>query len=149
MEIFQSHNTPRKRVQIKFPKKGKTKQSFKNECDINLIIERHTKTGQAAPLNRHKPNYGYATSQDFGEAMRTVTDAQTSFNNLSEEIRSRFNDNPGQFLDFVQNPGNKDEGAELGLWPKDPTTILLDDEPPVTPENMDPPKETDTQPKKD
>ncbi len=157
-QLFQSHNTPRKRVQITFPKKGKTKQSFKDQCDINLIIARHTNTGQLSHINNHEALYGYATSQDFAEAMRTVTAAQTSFNNLSDEIQTRFNGDPGQLLDFVQDPDNQAEGADLGLWPKDPIPeagvtqdrSLHDDLEPLkhqdTDKTSDPGKKTDKPP---
>ncbi len=153
--LFQSHNTPRKRVRIKFGKKSRTKQSFKDACDINLIIANHTRTGQISHLNHNTANYGYATSQDFASAMRTVTDAQNSFNNLSEEIQDRFNNSPGQFLDFIQDPDNKAEAIELGLRPKDPIAepgvdrdLAADDlleprKPPDPGKSQDPGKKTD------
>ncbi len=146
MDIYQSHNTPRKRVQIKFPKKGKTKQSFKDQCDINLIIARHTNTGVVSHLNKSTPGYGYATSQDFSQAMRSITDAQNSFNNLSDEIQERFEGDPSKLLEFSQDPANKDEGVQLGLWPEDPTQ-----EPkkaPIPPEKT-PEEKTDTDSKQE
>jgi len=147
MDIYQSHNTPRKRVQITFAKKGRTKQSFKDDCDINKIIARHTRTGQIGHLNKNNPGYGYATSQDFSEAMRTITDAQNGFNDLSEEIQNRFNNDPGALLDFAQNPDNQAEGEQLGLWPKTPTTGPK--EPETPPEKPPEDKKTDTESKKD
>ncbi len=128
--LYQSHNTPRQRVKISFGKKSKTKQSFKDECDINKIIARHSKTGAISHLNKNNPGYGYATGQDFATAMRTVTDAQNQFNNLSEEIQTRFAGDPGQLLDFVHDPENKAEGAQLGLWPEDPTEALKEPQKP-------------------
>ncbi len=149
-QLFQSHNTPRKRVQLTFPKKGRTKQAFADECDINLIIDRHTKTGQIGHMNKAQPSYGYATSQDFATAMRTVTDAQNSFNNLSDEIQKHFDGDPGRMLDFIQDPANKDKGVQLGLWPEDPNKDLeLPPEVKKTPPETTPEKKTDTEPKKD
>ncbi len=150
MQLFQSHNTPRKRVQITFPKKGKTKQSFKDQCDINIILAKYDQTGALGHLNKATPNYGYATSENFAEAMRTVTDAQTGFQNLSEKIKNRFDNNPGKLLDFVQDPANKQEGAELGLWPKDSPTQLLEPPTPPEPKKTPPPdKKAEPKPKKD
>lgn len=146
-QIFQSHNTPRKRVQIKFDKKTKTKQSFKDECDINKIIARHTRTGVITHQNNNTPNYGYATGQDFASAMRTVTDAQNAFNNLSDEIQQRFNGNPSELLEFIENPENQKKGAQLGLWPEDPTEAPT--EPLKQPPEPTPEEKTDTEPKKD
>ena len=140
-KLFQSHNTPRKRVQIKFPKKGKTKQSFKESCDINKIIAKYDRTGALSHMNNTPAEYGYATSQDFSEAMRTVIEAQTSFEQLPDEIRKRFADNPAAFLDFVHDPANKDEGAQLGLWPEEPPTAPKE---PVDPPEEPPEEKTDT-----
>ncbi len=145
--LFQSHNTPRKRVQIKFPKKGRTKQSFKDECDINLIIARHTKTGVLSHINNTQAEYGYATSQDFASAMRTVTQAQAQFNELSDEIKNRFGGSPAAFLDFAQDPANKDEGVQLGLWPEDPNTASAEAD--KTPPETSPEEKTDKTSKED
>ncbi len=109
------HNTPRKRQQISFPKKGRTKQSFKDECDINQIMAKYQKTGAMAHINQHGGNYAFATSLDFSEAMRLVTQAQDMFDGLPSSIRNRFANDPAQFLDFVQDANNIDEMAELGL----------------------------------
>ncbi len=118
------------RVQTETPGKSRTKQSFKNECDINTIMAKYQKTGAIAHVNKHATEYGFATSADFSTAMRTVTVAQEMFDGLPSSIRNRFNNNPGQFLDFVQDANNKVEGQELGLWPKDPKSTSTEDETP-------------------
>ncbi len=104
------------RVQIEFAKKGRTKQSMKDECDINLIMAKYQKTGAIAHLNRHGADYGFATSEDFASAMRTVTVAQDMFDHLPSSIRNRFANNPAAFLDFVQDADNRQEAIELGLF---------------------------------
>ncbi len=114
---------PRNKVRIKFAKNGRTKQSMKDECDINKIMEKFQKTGALAHVNKHEAEYGFATSEDFASAMRTVTVAQEMFDDLPSSIRNRFGNNPGAFLDFVQDANNKKEGQELGLWPKDPDGV--------------------------
>lgn len=140
------HNTPRKRFQISFPLKGKTKQSFRDQCDINKIMDRHLKTGQIAHVNNHQPQYGYATSLDFTQAMRLVTQAQDMFDGLPSTIKDRFNNNPAQFLDFAQDANNADEMQDLGLLPK------LDSpgpKEPETPPEDTPEEKTDKTPEKE
>ncbi len=114
---------PFNRVRIKFAKNGRTKQSMKDECDINKIMAKFQKTGALAHVNKHEAEYGFATSDDFASAMRTVTVAQEMFDDLPSSIRNRFGNNPAAFLDFVQDANNKKEGQELGLWPKDPEGV--------------------------
>ena len=128
------HNTPRKRVQLKFAKKGRTKQSFADECDINNIMAKYQKTGAITHVNRHGAQYDFATSTDFTEAMRTVVTAQNMFDGLPSSIRTRFANDPAQFLDFVQDANNTAEMKKLGLIATDqPPEIPSDEKPEDTP----------------
>ncbi len=115
---YTSHAGPFTKVSITFPKKGRTKQSFKDECDINNIMAKYQKTGALAHVNTYQQQYGFATSVDFSEAMRLVTTAQDMFDGLPSSIRTRFANDPGQFLDFVQNADNDAEMQKLGLIAK-------------------------------
>lgn len=40
------------------------KQSFKDECDVNNVIERFTRTGKLDHLNPRSPQYGEAPEMD-------------------------------------------------------------------------------------
>ncbi len=121
---------PKLKVPISFPKKGRTKQSFRDECDINLIMAKYQKTGAIAHVNRHGADYGFATSLDFTEAMRTVTIAQDMFLGLPSSIRSRFGNDPAAFLDFVQDADNEDELIKLGLFSAEDKADKVSEEPP-------------------
>ncbi len=144
---FIRHGGPYNKVAITFPKEGRTKQSFTQECDINNIMAKYQKTGALAHVNKHQAQYGFATSEDFSQAMRTVTLAQQMFDDLPSSIRNKFNNNPGAFLDFVQDDENIDEARTLGLTktpPKDepnPDKQHLEPEPPE--------KKTEPEPKKE
>lgn len=116
------HNSPRKRVQINFAKKGRTKQSFADECDINQIMAKYQKTGAIAHVNQHGANYGDCTGQDFFESMLLIKTAQDMFDGLPSSIRTRFANDPAQFLDFVQDANNEEEMRKLGLIPEKEAT---------------------------
>lgn len=61
------HDVPR--VSISFdPDKGRTHQSFKDECDINRIVETYARTGIVTHTNRLEAQYGDAPSQNLYEA---------------------------------------------------------------------------------
>lgn len=93
-----------------------TKQSFKKECDINNILKRYMKTGLIDHINKHQGVYtDLSTSTEYHEAMNIIMEANDSFSLLPSEIRNKFNNDPAQFLDFVSNPDNRQEMAELGL----------------------------------
>jgi len=53
---------------IVFTQPSLTRQSFKDECDVNLIVKRYTETGMINHIPRTKPQYGDAPEGDFLEA---------------------------------------------------------------------------------
>ena len=108
------------RVRIGFdPEKGRTKQSHKDECDINQIMARFQRTGAITHFNKFSAHYEDLTGFDYTEAMQQVAEAQSMFNELPSSLRDRFQHDPANFLDFVQNPDNATEARELGLLSED------------------------------
>lgn len=92
-----------------------TKQSFKNECDINLILAKFQKTGAITHLQNNQPQYGFASAEDFHESLSIVATAQTMFAELPSSIRTKMHNDPAEFLAFVQDPANAAELVEMGL----------------------------------
>lgn len=61
------HEIPR--VSLEFdPAKGRTHQSFKDECDVNRIVETYARTGVMPSVARGEPKYGTAPDQTLFEA---------------------------------------------------------------------------------
>ncbi len=114
MEIFSAANLG-PRVRIHTGDVSRTKQAMRDEVDINLIMKRYVKTGLIDHFAQHGSEYGFASSVDFHEAMNVVTKADQMFDALPGKVRSRFGNDPAEFLDFVQNPENHAELVELGL----------------------------------
>lgn len=56
------------RVSVKFPEQGLTRQSQADECNINLIVDKFTKTGLMPPSMRGTPQYGDAPDATLFEA---------------------------------------------------------------------------------
>lgn len=91
------------------------KQSFKEECDINTICRRFGITGEL-PTNVRAPRYGDFTDVvDFQSALNAVREAGESFMLMPAHVRARFQNDPQQFLEFVENDSNRDEAVRLGL----------------------------------
>jgi len=53
---------------ITFTEPSLTRQSFKDECDVNQIVKRYTETGMINHIPRTTPRYGDAPEGDFLEA---------------------------------------------------------------------------------
>jgi len=92
-----------------------TKQSFTKECDINNIVKKYQKTGALDHVNKHEGSYGFASSDDFTASMEIVAKGTTMFEELPSSIRTKFENDPAKFLDFVQDKNNLEEMQELGL----------------------------------
>ncbi len=111
------------------------KQSFKAECDINTIVRRFKETGSVSHLASREGTYGdFGEVGDYHASMLTVRRAQESFEALPAAVRDRFRNDPGEFLEFVQDPENAPEMVEMGLAaPAEPTGEQLGSEgPPAT-----------------
>lgn len=129
---------PHPRSQIDFPEgEGLAKQSFQAECDINNIMAKYQRTGVIDHYAAESPRYGYATSQDFREAMQLVIEAERLFNGLPSQVRRKFANDPAEFLEFVQNPENRDEMAVLGLLDKGSEAAARAPEAPESPTTTD------------
>lgn len=118
------------RVQKNFALPSRTKQSFKDECDINKIMKRFKKTVGTDYLNRFQGyldgRYGdFSEVADYRSALHQVRQAEEVFMALPAKVRGRFSNDPAQFLDFVQNPNNAEELVSLGLATKTPDQDAL------------------------
>lgn len=111
--------------------KSLTRQSHKKECDINFIMSKFQKTGVIQHVKEYGEHYTDVTPTSFHDAMNTVVQAQAMFDELPSSIRSEFKNDTAEFLDFVQNPENKEKMVEMGLVkPERPEKAA---EPPATP----------------
>lgn len=107
-----SHPT---RVRVTFSGPGRTKQSFKDECDINQIMARYQRTGVLDFQNRNAPQYGDCTGVEFQAGLELVMKARRLFAELPSTVRRRFANDPGEFLDFVNDERNRAEAITMGL----------------------------------
>lgn len=106
----------RKRYPIVFDQPSLTKQSFKDECDVNFILAKYERTGLVDHISRFQGDYSDVTDTvDLHTALNIVRDANDAFASLPSNIRKRFNNDPAHFMDFVSDPENRDEMISLGL----------------------------------
>lgn len=99
---------------------GKTQQHFKEECDINTIVNNFLKTGEL-PENIKLPQYiDYEGIFDFRTAMESLMKAEEAFMELPAPLRAEFNNSPQEFLEFCTNPDNRDALKAKGLLKPEP-----------------------------
>lgn len=115
--------------------KSLTKQSFLEESDINTIVRRFALTGEL-PSNVRAPQYGDFTGvADYHSALNAIRIAEESFYSMPAEVRLRFDNDPGKFVDFCSDDNNRQEAEKLGLVMPRATQPA-----PKEPEAKDPPK---------
>lgn len=125
---------------------GRTKQEYKDETDVNKIMARFRTTGQLTHLRKADPQFIDCTKvPEFGAMYLKVRAAEDVFMALPARVRARFENDPGQFYEFLRDDRNYDEAVELGLVKKkeQPKVKAADPEvKKVEPEKAVPPKET-------
>lgn len=90
-------------------------QHARDESDINTIVKRFGLTGEL-PNGVRAPTYGdFADVTDYHTAINAVIAAKESFMQLPADVRTRFNNDPGAFVDFVSDDSNRAEAEKLGL----------------------------------
>lgn len=123
MPEFRTAYGPKLRANTVNDNPSMVKSEFQKEADINFIIGKFRKTGMVSHLSQHKGDYGTFDTIDFHEAMLTVTAAQEMFETVPADVRKRFGNDPGAFLDFVTDAKNLAEMRELGLAPRDDSAM--------------------------
>jgi len=102
---------------------SRTKQSFKESCDINVIMARQRKTGLITHLSTRHPVYADVSQMtDFRQSLEQVREVEDFFMRLPARVREHFANEPASFLEYMNDSGRTvDELKELGLR-------LLDDD---------------------
>lgn len=110
---------PRDRYFANFDSEIMTEQHHKASCDVNNILAKYRKTGLLEHANQYQGQYGDFTSvEDYHTSINAVMRANAMFEALPSNIRTRFSNDPAEFLGFVQNDANRQEAIDLGLIPK-------------------------------
>lgn len=100
---------------ILFEGQGKTHQEHREDCDIMTIVSRFRKSG-ALPFNREEPMYGdFDTGMDFHTAMDRILEAEQSFDRLPSAVRALCENDPGKFLDMLNDEESVKKMQEAGL----------------------------------
>lgn len=122
---FQSVHCHSTDYSLSFPQNSPvTKQSFAAECDINTIMSRYQSTGEMPVINQVAPQYLDLDQSDFQSAMEVVAGAQSLFADLPSAIRTRFHNDPGEFLAFTSDPSNRAEMHALGMLRPEAAAVL-------------------------
>lgn len=93
-----------------------TKQEFKDECDINNILEQYKKTGIINHIMQSQPSYlDLPSDLDYQTSLNTMEHASTAFATLPSAVRRYFDNDPARLLSALTDPAMRITLEELGI----------------------------------
>lgn len=93
----------------------RVQQSAAQECDINVIMEKARRGADLSQLQRHAVYADLIGFPDFRESLLIVRRAEAAFESLDARVRQRFSNSPVMFMEFLNDPANREEAVKLGL----------------------------------
>lgn len=92
------------------------------DCDINVLMDRMGVTNARIPaVDISSDVFDYSDVPDLRTVLDRVRAAEDAFAEMPARIRSRFNNDPVAFLEFMQTDGNQDEAVALGIVQRKPS----------------------------
>ena len=106
---------------IEFSEPTMTIQSEKDNCDINVIMNRYATCGTPLPYRTDGVQPVYADVSELGDYMQNYQrckQAEEMFNSLPSALRKELDNNPANLIPFIQDEKNKERCYEYGLLNK-------------------------------
>ena len=113
MTMSRRNNAPRG---VNFTEPSLTEQSHAETVNINHIMARYQRNRVLDHVNMHQGTYNdYANAPTYYEAQCVIANANSMFESVPPHIRADFQNDPAQFVDFMQNPENREAIEEYGF----------------------------------
>lgn len=94
---------------------SKTDQSFKDDCDVNIVLQRFMKTGDESIFRKGGSYSDVSEVPDLLEAHLNLQRAKLAFDQLPAQLRKKLENNPLMLEQYLADPANHEEAIELGL----------------------------------
>lgn len=132
-----------RRTALYTPEPSLTKQEFKEEVDINTIINRFLKTGEPPPMPVPEHFMDLTGKKTYFEMQSQIAEANHAFYRLPADIRTAAQNSPEVWADQVVKAVEKKDGEailKLGL------TLDVEPQKPPKPSGGTPAPETEKKP---
>lgn len=94
---------------------GMTKSEFKADCDVNLIMKKYVRNGVIDHVANVEAIYGDFDYANYHEFMNQAIAAEEAFLELPAKARKYFENDPANFLQYMNDNPDADLLRELGL----------------------------------
>ncbi|AXL14605.1 internal scaffolding protein [Microviridae sp.] len=117
MKAQYKNTTERRRVSLDFSNsESLTEQCHKDEVKIQNIMRKASREGIVRHVSKYQGQYmDMVSAPDFYEAQIQLANAQSMFETVPAQIRAEFDNDPGKYIDFMQNPENRENIEKMGL----------------------------------
>lgn len=100
--------------------RSRTKQNFAKEADINNIMAKYLKKGVVPIVAGSPMSVDVSELGDFQSVQNYLLAVEKQFQQVPSDVRKLCDNDPGKFIDWINNPENKAEAIKKGLLPKEP-----------------------------
>lgn len=108
-----------KRVHTVNAEPSKTDQQWKKSCDVNEIVTKYKRTGQLSHVRSQQPVYQDVSQiTDLLTSLTQVQKAKDAFLTVPAELRKKLDNDPVNFIEYLNNPDNDVEAQKYGLKTK-------------------------------
>lgn len=114
MPNFQTAYTATKRVITTSDNPSLTDESFADECNISLMIEKYRVS--KIPPRTVDVSYGHSpTIEDYQKAQYLLAEVKTNFEGLPSSVRDEFKNDVQNYLEYIGDKANLKDCYERGL----------------------------------
>lgn len=106
-----------------FQKDSMVQEQFAYDCDINNIV-----AGMTSPMPMRQPvsdEVKKFSPDMYEQALLTKAKAENAFMELPSNVRTFFENDPKNMLEFISKPENQEKCIELGLMKVDENKTFL------------------------
>lgn len=106
-----------KQFSLTCPEPTLTVQADAVQADINFIVNQFIDTGML-PYGNQIPEFADYTDipSDYQSALNFINQANDVFMEYPAQIRSKFDNDPHKFLEFVRDPANVEKAKAYGFY---------------------------------
>lgn len=111
-------------VGIKFVQPSMAQQHFKQESDVNYIVNRYLQTGQWENVSERPPVYAdmsaFDGDIDLIRAYEAVERAEDGFMRLPSDLRKKLDNDPSKLESWLSDESNRADAVKFGLFSAPP-----------------------------
>lgn len=110
VKVYSAFDRPDHKGYDFFDEQSPVQQHFRDQADVNFIVDYWTRTGNYTSVNPNPPRYvDCSVVQDYQSALDTLCRADEILESMTPQQRAKFHNDPVAFVEYFSDPANSDE----------------------------------------